>query len=164
MLQLHAPDARVPLADSVGALAKLREQGKCKHIGLSNVNVQQIDEARKVAPIVSVQNRWNMNDRSAERTGVLAHCEKLGIAFIPYSPFGGSREAPELGLGKLGQEAKRRRVTAYRLVLAWMLAKSPACIPIFGARRTESVVDTLKGLGLTLSESDIADVEAALPG
>src|SRR5450432_3887111 len=88
--QLHAPDPSVPLAESVGELARLQAEGKIAHIGLSNATVREIDQARAVVPIVSVQNRWNPSDRGAENDGVLAHCTKLGIAFLPYSPFGGA--------------------------------------------------------------------------
>ena len=115
-------------------------------------------------PIASVQNRWNAEDRSPEKNGVLDYCTRHQIAFIPYSPFGGTRGAPLLGtLGKLSDEARRRRVTPYQLVLAWMLAKSPITIPIVGARRPESIVQSLEAFKLNLSSSDIKSIEAALP-
>ncbi len=162
VLQLHAPDSRVPFADSVGALSKLREAGKARHIGLSNVSVAQIQEARRIVPITSVQNRWNPSDRRPEKDGVLDFCTRHGIAFIPFSPFGGSRGAPMLGiLGALGQEAKRRRMSPHRLVLAWMLAKSPAVVPIPGARRSESIVDSAAAGEVVLTPSDVLSVEAS---
>lgn len=162
VLQLHAPDSRVPFADSVGALAELREQGKVRWVGLSNVTVSQIEQARKIVPIVSVQNRYNVEDRGVESDGVLDYCTRHGIAFLPYSPFGGTRGAPLLGtLGKLGDEARRRRVSPYRLVLAWMLAKSPVVIPIPGARRPESIEDCAGAAELELSRADVEAIEAA---
>ena len=162
VLQLHAPDSRVPFADSVGALSKLREQGKVRWVGLSNVTVRQIEEARKIVPIVSVQNRYNPDDRGVEKDGVLDYCSKHKIAFLPYSPFGGTRGAPLLGtLGKLSDEARKRRVSPYRLVLAWMLAKSPVVIPIPGARRPESI-DVCAGAGdVELDASAVKAVEAS---
>ncbi len=162
LLQLHSPDSRVPFADSVGALSRLVEQGKARYVGLSNVTSQQIAEARGIVPIASVQNRFNVHDRSAETSGVIEYCTKHRITFLAYSPFGGSREAPELGLGRLGQEAKRRRVTVYRLVLAWLMAKSPVVVPIPGARRVESISDSARACSLQLSDADVRDVEAAL--
>lgn len=163
VLQLHAPDSRVPFADSVGALARLHEQGKVRRVGLSNVSVAQIEQAHSIVPIASVQNRYNPFDRSPERDGVLAHCARHGIAFIAYSPFGGTRSAPTLGtLGHLAEQAKRRRISAYRLVLAWMLAKYPTLIPIPGARRPESIRDSAKAADLELSADDVATIDAAL--
>jgi aryl-alcohol dehydrogenase-like predicted oxidoreductase len=160
--QLHAPDPSVPLADSIGELARLRTEGKIAHVGLSNVSVKEIDEARQIVPIVSVQNRWNPQYRAPETEGVLAHCTKLGIAFLPYSPFGGASGAKSLAsVGSLAAEAKKRGVSPHQLVLAWMLAKSDAVIPIPGARRVESVVDSAKAVELVLSADDVRAVEAA---
>lgn len=162
LLQLHAPDSRVPFEDSVGALAKLREQGKVARVGLSNVNVSQIERARRIVPITSVQNRWNVHARNPESDGVLDYCTRHGLAFLPYSPFGGTRLAPTLGTLGLSEEAKKRRVSPYRLVLAWMLAKSPVVIPIPGARRAESIIDSCKAPNLSLSAEDVAAIEATL--
>jgi aryl-alcohol dehydrogenase-like predicted oxidoreductase len=160
--QLHAPDPSAKFADSVGELAKLRAEGKIAHVALSNVSVAEIDEARRIVPIVSVQNRWNPRDRSPETSGVLAHCTELQIAFLPYSPFGGAGGAKSLGsVGQLGSEAKKRGVSPHRLVLAWMLAKSPVVIPIPGARRIESVVDGAQAADLPLSAEDVKAVEAS---
>ncbi len=164
LLQLHAPDARVPYEESVGALAKLREEGKVKYIGISNVTVSHIEQARRVTPIASVQNRWNALDRTPEKSGVLSYCTKHSIAFIPYSPFGGTREAPTLGvLGKIGAESRRRRMSPYRLILAWMLAKSPIVFPIPGARRDENITEAAKAADASFTHAEIAAIEAALP-
>jgi aryl-alcohol dehydrogenase-like predicted oxidoreductase len=160
--QLHAPDPAVPFESSVGELAKLRKEGKIAHVGLSNVSVAEIDEACRIVPIVSVQNRWNPEYRAPETEGVLARCEKLGIAFLPYSPFGGASGAKALAkVGTLAAEAKKRAVSPHRLVLAWMLAKSPVVIPIPGARRIESVVDSAQAADLVLSPEDVHAVEAS---
>lgn len=164
LLQLHAPDSRVPFADSVGALAKLREEGKVRLVGLSNVNVKQIEEARAIVPIASVQNRWNPEDRRPETDGVLDYCTKHGIAFLPYSPFGGSRGAPFLDrLGTLGRQARRRSVSAHRLIVAWMLAKSPVVIGIPGARRPQSIADCAAAADLELGPEDLRSIENSFP-
>jgi aryl-alcohol dehydrogenase-like predicted oxidoreductase len=160
--QLHAPDPAVPLADSVGELARLRAEGKIAHVGLSNVTVREIDAARAIVPVVSVQNRWNPGDRSPESDGVLAHCTKLGIAFLPYSPFGGASGAKRLaGTGRLAREAARREMSPHRLVLAWMLAKSPVVVAIPGARRVASIEDCAHAADLELTASEIAAIEEA---
>ena len=158
--QLHAPDPKVPLAESVGELARLAKEGKIGHVGLSNVSTKEIDVARAIVPIVSVQNRWNPRDRGPEKDGVLAHCTKLGIALLPYSPFGGAGGAKSLAsVGTLAAEAKSRGVSPHRLVLAWMLAKSPVVVPIPGGRRIESVQDSAAAADLVLSSADVAAVE-----
>ncbi|HEY2516656.1 MAG TPA: aldo/keto reductase [Polyangiaceae bacterium] len=160
--QLHAPDPAVPLAESVGEMARLRTEGKIAHCALSNVSVEEIETARRIVPIVSVQNRWNPQDRTPERDGVLEHCTKNGIAFLPYSPFGGAGGAKALAsVGHLASEAKKRGMSPHRLVLAWMLAKSPVVIPIPGARRKESTVDSAAAAGVELSAADAKEIEAA---
>jgi aryl-alcohol dehydrogenase-like predicted oxidoreductase len=163
LLQLHAPDSRVPFADSLGALGRLREQGKVKQIGLCNVSVAQIEEARRIVPIASVQNRWNIADRSPETSGVVDYCTRHGLAFLPYSPFGGTLGAPALSKHKyLSEEARRRRMSPYRLLVAWMLARSPVVIPIPGARRVESITDNAAAACEQLSDSDVKAVETAM--
>jgi aryl-alcohol dehydrogenase-like predicted oxidoreductase len=158
--QLHAPDPAASLADSVGELAKLRAEGKIAHVALSNVSVREIDEARAIVPVVSVQNRWNPGHRAPETDGVLAHCTKLGIAFLPYSPFGGASGAKSLKkVGRLAAEAEKRGMSPHRLVLAWMLAKSPVVIPIPGARRAASIVDSAQAAEVVLSSDDVRAVE-----
>ncbi len=159
LYQLHAPDGSVPFADSVGALARLREAGKIKRVGLSNVTAAELAKAQRIVPIASVQNRWNPGHRGPERDGVLAACTALGIAFLPYSPFGGASGAASLGeRKKLSAEAARRGMSPHRLVLSWMLAKSPVVIPIPGARREASVRDS--AAAEALAAADLASVEA----
>jgi aryl-alcohol dehydrogenase-like predicted oxidoreductase len=162
LYQLHAPDTAVPFADSIGALARLRDQGKILRVGLSNVSADELAEAARIVPVASVQNRWNPGDRSPERDGVLAACTAAGIAFLPYSPFGGASGA--LGLGdreRLAAEAGRRGMSPHRLVLAWMLAKSPVVIAIPGARRETSTRDSAAAADVVLTAADVAAIEAA---
>jgi aryl-alcohol dehydrogenase-like predicted oxidoreductase len=162
LYQLHAPDPRVPFAESVGELARLRAEGKIAHVGLSNVSVREIDEALRIVPIVSVQNRWNPQDRAPESDGVLDHCTRLGLAFLPYSPFGGASGARSLArVGRLAVEAKKRGMSPHRLVLAWMLARSPVVIPIPGARRVASVADSAQAADVVLTADDVQTVETS---
>lgn len=162
LYQLHAPDPEVPFAESVGAIARLRDAGKVRFVGLSNVSASEIDEARALVPVTSVQNRWNPSHRAPERDGVLARCEQLGIAFLPYSPFGGASGAQSLGqVGRLADEASARGMSPHRLVLAWMLAKSPVVIPIPGARRAASITDSAAAGDVSLSDEDVAAIEAS---
>jgi aryl-alcohol dehydrogenase-like predicted oxidoreductase len=163
LLQLHAPDVRVPFEESVGALARLREQGKVRYVGVCNVTVDQIERARRVTPIACVQNRWNVNDRRPETDGVLDYCAANGLAFLAYSPFGGTLGAPSLGThGRILEEARRRRVSPYRLLLAWMIARCPAAIPITGARRVESIEDSAAAGKLALLPADVRAIELTL--
>jgi aryl-alcohol dehydrogenase-like predicted oxidoreductase len=126
------------------------------------VSVGQIDVAQAIVPVVSVQNRWNPGDRTPESDGVLAHCTKLGIAFLPYSPFGGASGAKRLGgSGRLAREAARREVSPHRLILAWMLAKSRVVVAIPGARRVASIEDCAQAANLELTASEVAAIEEA---
>jgi pyridoxine 4-dehydrogenase len=127
LYQLHAPDSKVPYADSVGALADGQRAGKIRHIGVSNVSVRQLEEARRICPIVSVQNRYNLEDRSSE--DVLKTCEKLGIAFLPWYPLGAGAALKSERIKSL---ARKRKATAAQVALAWLLAKSPVMLPIPG--------------------------------
>ena len=162
LYQLHAPDPAVLFSESVGALARLRDAGKVWLIGLSNVRIPEIEEARRIAPIASVQNRYNPRDRTAEYYGVIATCERYGIAFLAHSPFGGTLEAPKLSsLGNLGTEARRREVSPHRLTISWMLAKSPVIIPIPGARQPKSILDSAQASNLPLAQEDIVSIEAS---
>jgi len=127
LYQLHAPDPKVPFADSVGALAEAQRAGKIRHVGVSNVTVKQLEEARRICPIVSVQNRYNLEDRSSE--DVLRSCERLGIAFLPWYPLGAGEA---LKSAKIKSIASKHKATAAQVALAWLLAKSPVMLPIPG--------------------------------
>ena len=123
LYQFHAPDPNVPFIESVGALADLQRSGKIRHIGISNVTVAQLEVARSITPIVSVQNMYNLRNRTSE--DVLVACERLRIAFLPWYPLGGKRGLKAL---KIKQVASRRGLTHAALSLAWLLAKSPAML------------------------------------
>lgn len=154
LYQLHAPDPRVPFEDSVGALADLQRAGKVRHVGLSNVTVRQIEQARKIVPIVSVQNRYHFGDRSSE--DVLAHCEKSGIAFLPWYPLGAG---DGLCNAKIGSVARRRGITPAQAILAWLLAKSPAMLPIPGTGNLAHLEENVAAAQIRLAPQDQEELE-----
>jgi aryl-alcohol dehydrogenase-like predicted oxidoreductase len=160
LYQLHAPGDDVPLEESVGALGDLRREGKIRHIGLSNVNVGEIARARVIAPIVSVQNRCSVFERQDLREGgVVDYCAREGLAYIAYSPVGGIR-----GKVRITDDPTLRRLAAergaspFQIALAWLLDQSPAILPIPGATRAASIVDSAGAADLELD----ADARAAL--
>ena len=162
LYQLHAPDPKVPLAESVGALAELQQEGKIRWIGLSNVSVPQIGEAESVARVSSVQNRLNPFFREALAEGVVAYCAERGMSFLAYSPTGGGRLNHKLPAHPVLQPmAARLGVTPHALVLAWVLARSPAVIVIPSARTVEHAQDSAGAAELALSEADLSAITAA---
>lgn len=162
LYQLHAPDPRVPFAESVGALAELRREGKIRWVGLSNVSVDQIRTAESMVPIASVQNRLNPFFREALMTGVVSHCTGRGIGFLAYSPTGGGRLNRTLPSHPvLRPMAARLGVSPHALVLAWVLARSPAVIAIPSARTVEHALDSIQAADLTLSPADLAAIDRA---
>jgi aryl-alcohol dehydrogenase-like predicted oxidoreductase len=149
LYQLHAPDPRVPFVDSVGALARAQRAGKVRHIGLSNVSVAEIRAARKIAPIVSVQNEYNYDDRSSD--DVLAECVRLGIAFIPWYPLGAGRS---LRSAKLKRIAAARGASPAQLALAWLLARAPVMLPIPGTASLTHLEENVRAAGIELTEDE----------
>jgi aryl-alcohol dehydrogenase-like predicted oxidoreductase len=162
LYQLHAPDPRVPLADSIGELARLREAGKVRWIGLSNVNLPQIREAQGVTPITSVQNRLNPFFRESLAGGVVAYCAEQGIGFLAYSPTGGGRLTRTLPAHPvLAPIARRLGVSTHAVVLGWALAQSPTVIVIPSARTVEHALDSVGAADLVLGADDLAAIDAA---
>jgi pyridoxine 4-dehydrogenase len=155
--QLHRIDSKVPVAESLGTIARLQRNGKIRFVGLSEVTVEQIEEARKSVAIVSVQNEYNLSNRKSE--AVLEYCEKEGIAFIPWFPVAaGKLAAPG---GKLDEIAKKHDATVSQLSLAWLLHRSPVMLPIPGTSSIEHLEENLKAADVVLSESEMAELEAA---
>ncbi|TQF05924.1 oxidoreductase [Kitasatospora acidiphila] len=148
--QLHRIDPQVPLAEQLGALTDLQRQGKIRHIGLSEVTVAQLTEARQYADIVSVQNLYNLADRSAE--AVLEHAEAQGIAFIPWFPMA-TGELARPG-GPLDAAAKQRGATPAQLALAWLLRRSPVLLPIPGTSSVAHVEENTAAALLTLTDAE----------
>ena len=151
LYQLHAPDSKVPYADSVGALAELQRAGKIRHIGVSNVSVRQLEEARRIAPVVSVQNEYNVEHRGSEE--VLKACEKFGIAFLPWYPLGAGAALRSTRVKKV---AARLGATPAQVALAWLLAKSPNMLPIPGTSSLTHLEENAAASTLTLSPEDLA--------
>jgi len=164
LYQYHRPDPKVPYEESIGAIADLQREGKVRMVGLSNVSVAQLDTARRLVEVVSVQNEFSHWQRRDEHNGVLHACEERGIAYLPYSPFGGGDRAKGLGaITAVGAVAQRHGATPYQVVLAWLLAKSPVIVPIPCTTRPERVRDNLAAAGVTLSPDDIRALDAATP-
>jgi aryl-alcohol dehydrogenase-like predicted oxidoreductase len=162
LYQLHAPDPRVPIEESVGALADLEREGKIRWIGLSNVSVGEIRAAEGVAGIATVQNRLSPFFREALADGVVAYCTERGIGFLAYSPTGGGRLTKKLPDHPLLRPmAERLRVTPHQLVLAWVLAQGPTVVPIPSARRVEHVQASAAAADLELSAADLAAITEA---
>lgn len=160
LYQLHAPDEDVRFEDSVGALARLREEGTIAHVGLSNVSAEQIEVALGIVPVVSVQNRANVLDRTAWEDGVLETCERHGISFIAYSPVGGRDEHAAIGAQPvLRRIAAEHGATPWEVALAWLLAKSPSILVIPGASRVESGRSSARAAGLGLSAGELAAID-----
>jgi len=160
--QLHTPDPSVPLADSVGALADLQREGKIRWVGLSNVSVPEIQDAESVVEASAVQNRLNPFFREALEEGVVQYCADHGIGFLAYSPIGGGRLNRKLPAHPvLRPIASRLGVTPHALVLAWVLARSPAVIVIPSARTVEHAVDSTTAAGITLSSADLSAIATA---
>ena len=151
LYQLHAPDSKVPFADSVGTLAELQRAGKIRHVGISNVTVRQLEEARRICPIVSVQNEYNIEDRSAEN--VLKACEKAAIAFLPWYPLGAGAALRSARVKKI---AAKMGATPAQIALAWLLAKSPVMLPIPGTASIAHVEENFAAAKLQLSAGDLA--------
>jgi aryl-alcohol dehydrogenase-like predicted oxidoreductase len=149
LYQLHAVDPKVPLAESVGTLADMQREGKVRHVGLSNVSVRQLEQARKIVPIVSVQNRYSLVERSSE--DVLQACEKLGIAFLPWYPLG---DGSALGISKVKNLAKKLKATQAQVAIAWLLRKSPVMLPIPGTGNVAHLEENVAAAKLKLSEED----------
>jgi pyridoxine 4-dehydrogenase len=155
--QLHRIDAKVPVEESLGAIKNLQDAGKIRFVGLSEVSVDQIKQARKVVQIVSVQNEYNLGNRKSE--AVLEYCEREGIAFIPWFPVAAGKLA--LPGGKLDELAKKHDATVSQLSLAWLLHRSPVMLPIPGTSSVEHLEENLKAADVTLSDAEWKDLEAA---
>jgi pyridoxine 4-dehydrogenase len=157
LYQLHAPDAAVPYEDSVGALKELRDEGKIGHVGVSNVSVEQLGIARAIVPVVSVQNRCNLTDRSSE--DVLEECERLGIGFIPWWPLAaGSLAEPG---GPVAEISERHDATPVQVALAWLLARSPVMLPIPGTGSVEHLEEDVAAAQLRLEASEVQRLSEA---
>ena len=159
LYQLHRIDRKVPVEESLGALKKAQDAGKIRHVGLSEVTVAEIEQAKKVMPIVSIQNQYNITDRESE--AALNYCEKEKMGFIPWAPIGGGRNASLREAGNaLEAEAKRHNVSVVQLALAWLLQKSPVMLPIPGTSSLAHLEENMAAEKLQLSADEWKKIEA----
>jgi pyridoxine 4-dehydrogenase len=160
LYQLHSPDPRVPYEESVGALKELQDEGKIRHIGISNVSVDELEQAREIVDVVTVQNRYNLTDRSSE--DVLDASEQAGIGFIPWFPLAtGSLAEPG---GALDAVAGAHDATPGQIAIAWLLARSDVMLPIPGTSSAEHLEENVAAEELTLSEEERDAIAGATAG
>lgn len=158
LYQLHRIDAKVPVEESLGALADLQKAGKIRHIGLSEVSPEEIDRAKKSAKIASVQNRYNLSDREHENT--LSYCEKHQLGFIPWFPVAaGKLVAPG---GPLEAFSKRHNISVAQLSLAWLLHRSPVMLPIPGTSSVKHLEENVAAADVKLSDQEWKEIEGAV--
>jgi pyridoxine 4-dehydrogenase len=155
LYQLHRVDPKVPMEDSLGALKEMQSAGKIRHIGLSEVSPEQVERARKVVPIVTVQNRYNITDRKWDNT--LAYCEKEQMGFMPWAPVGGTRGVTNAALEKV---AKDRGITIYQLGLAWLLHRSPVMLPIPGTSSLAHLDENMAARKIQLTAEEWKTIDA----
>jgi pyridoxine 4-dehydrogenase len=160
LYQLHSPDNRVPLEDSMGALKELRDEGKIRHVGVSNVSLDELERARAVVEVATVQNRYNLAERSSE--DVLDACEEADIGFIPWFPLAIGRLA-EPG-GPLDNVASERDATPGQIALAWLLARSPVILPIPGTSSIAHFEENLAAAEIDLSPDEVAEIGSYVRG
>ena len=154
LYQLHRPDPKVPLEESIGALAELKNQGKIRHLGISNVTEDQLQRAEKITPIVSVQNRYNVVDRTSE--SMVDLCEQEELAFLPWAPI---QEADEVDV--ITHAARNHGYTPRQIVLAWLLARSPQILPIPGSGSPEHVEANIAAASIKLDQGEVAAITDA---
>jgi aryl-alcohol dehydrogenase-like predicted oxidoreductase len=152
LYQLHRVDPKVPIEDSVGALAELQEEEKIRHVGLSNVSVEELERAQQIVPIVSVQNRYNVADRASEE--VVQACEEGGLAFLPWAPIGGLSSLAQPG-GPLDGAARAHGASPGQVALAWLLHRSPAILPIPGTSSIAHFEENLEAVELELDQDEL---------
>src|SRR5207253_1396590 len=154
LYQLHRPDPKVPYEESVGALVELKNEGKIRHIGLSNVTTDHVEPAQKLTPIASVQNRYSIYERSSEP--VLEFCSLEEIAFLPWRPVEGGGLAVA---GVVAEIARRNRATPAQVALAWLLAHSPVMLPIPGTSKVAHLEENLGAVALDLAPAELAELD-----
>ena len=157
LYQLHRRDPKVPFEESLGTLTELRDEGKIRLVGLSEITVEELETALEITPIATVQNRYNVADRHSE--DVLDECERRGIGFMPFFPLATGRLA-EPG-GPLDDEAKRHGATPSQIALAWLLARSPVMLPIPGTGSVEHLEENCRAAGIELDADEVELIGSA---
>jgi len=151
LYQLHRPDPRVPYVDSIGALAELKDEGKIRHLGVSNVSEDQLREAQQIAPIVSVQNRYNVADRSSE--SMVDLCELEQLVFLPWAPIQDAERNPAIT-----EAARQHDATPRQIVLAWLHSRSSTILPIPGTGSPDHVVENIAAASIELSPEEVSSI------
>ncbi len=160
--QYHAPDPEYAIAASLAPVREAVDTGLIQYVGVSNFSVAQIQQAREVVDVVSVQNQYNPWCREPERDGVLAYCEQENLTFLPWSPLGGSRRVKNLPeISAIAQLAREKGISVYCLILAWLRAKSPCVVPIPGASKVSSIEDSVKAAEVALSAIEVEQIDQA---
>jgi aryl-alcohol dehydrogenase-like predicted oxidoreductase len=157
LYQFHRPDPKVPVAESIGALKELKEQGKIRHIGVSNFDESQLREAQQVTPVVSVQNRYNIGDRSSE--SMVDLCEQESLVFFPWAPI-----VDADAIVPVRTAAERHGVRPHQIALAWLLARSPQMLPIPGTGRPEHVEENIQAASIELTSEEANAISYAVTG
>jgi len=155
LYQLHAPDPNVPFEDSVGELAKLQSAGKIRHVGLSNVSVDQIRKAQAIVPIVSVQNRYNIDDRGSD--DVLRYCESAGLAFLPWAPLATNSQA-SAATPRLAALAARYNLNDHQAALSWLLSRSARMLPIPGTSSVDHLEQNVAAAATVFTPAEMAAI------
>ncbi len=154
LYQFHRPDPKVPLEESMGTMVELQQEGKVRHIGVSNMDVDQLAQARRVATVVSVQNRYNPTDRGSE--AMVDLCQREGLAFLPWAPIGGGQASGAV----VDEIAAAHQASAHQVVLAWLLARSPAMVPIPGTGSVDHLESNVAAARLELTADEVAALSA----
>jgi len=156
LYQLHAVDPKVPIDESLGALKEMQNAGKIRHLGLSNVSTAEIERARKIVPIVGVQNRYNIEDRESEK--VLVYCEKENLGFLPWFPIGGGNGLP--AENALKTAARDHGTSAIQIALAWLLERSPVMLPIPGTSSIAHLEENVAAAKIKLTSAEWKAIDA----
>jgi pyridoxine 4-dehydrogenase len=163
--QFHRPDSKVPFEDSVGELARMQAEGKIRHVGLSNVTIEQLARAQKIVPIVTVQNHYNLARRESERMNqqqsdeMIDICARQGIGFIPWNPLNTGELARPGGI--VNQIAKKYQATAQQIALAWLLHRSPTMLPIPGTSSVDHLEENAQGATIRLTQEEFDAIDSA---
>ena len=160
LYQLHAVDPKVPIEDSVGALAELQDEGKIRHVGLSNVSLEDLERAQQIVPIVSVQNRYNVVDRASE--DVLRECAEQGLAFFPWAPIASGNDIARHGPA-VDEIARGHGASPRQVALAWLLAHSPVILPIPGTSSIPHFEENLEAAQLELEPDELEALDELAP-
>ena len=160
LYQLHAVDPKVPIEDSIGALAELQDEGKVRHIGVSNVSLEDLERAQQIVPIVSVQNRYNVVDRASE--DVLEECARQQLAFLPWAPIASGRDVARHGRA-VDEIARGHGATPRQVALAWLLAHSPVILPIPGTSSIAHFEENLEAVQLELEADELDALDELAP-